>query len=139
MEHHEGFRRLLSDEQPWLNITPLVDVVFLLLIFFLVTCKFAQDEREIHVQLPEGPSNAAAVSSQPLRVIVTRDGICRVAGKPCDDQELERRISKAAQSGQRVLVFADRSVMFSSVAKVLRISKEQGIDVPGVAVLGEQP
>ena len=52
-----------------LSLTPLIDIVFLLLIFFLVATKFAEEERELEVQLPEA-SEARPLSSPPKELSV---------------------------------------------------------------------
>jgi biopolymer transport protein ExbD len=55
-----------------LSLTPLIDVVFLLLIFFLVATKFAEEERELHVLLPEA-SEAQPLTSEPRELFVNID------------------------------------------------------------------
>ena len=55
-----------------LSLTPLIDVVFLLLIFFLVATKFAEEERELNVLLPDA-SEAQPRTSKPRETIVNID------------------------------------------------------------------
>ena len=55
-----------------LNLTPLIDVVFLLLIFFLVATKFAEEERELDVLLPEA-SEAQPLTSKPREMFINID------------------------------------------------------------------
>ena len=59
-------------EPPDINLAPLIDVVFLLLIFFMVTTTF-RDEVGIKIQLPESAGEAAA-ESQPLILTIDADG-----------------------------------------------------------------
>ena len=65
-----------------LNLTPLIDVVFLLLIFFLVATKFAEEERELDVLLPEA-SEAQPLTSKPREMFINIDdkGSYFVTGK----------------------------------------------------------
>jgi biopolymer transport protein ExbD len=79
-----------------LSLTPLIDVVFLLLIFFLVSTKFAEEERELDVMLPEA-SEAQPLTSKPREMFVNIDenGRYFVTGKIMDLAELER-VLKAA-------------------------------------------
>ncbi len=74
-----------------LSLTPLIDVVFLLLIFFLVSTKFAEEERELDVLLPEA-SEAQPLTGRPreLFVNIDQDGRYFVTGKIIDLAELER-------------------------------------------------
>ena len=52
-----------------LNLTPLIDVVFLLLVFFLVATRFAEEDRELDVLLPSA-SEAAAVTAEPNELAI---------------------------------------------------------------------
>lgn len=63
------FTETESDGQ---NLTPLIDVVFLLLIFFLVATEFAEQERELRVLLPEA-SEAQPLTSKPRELFVNID------------------------------------------------------------------
>ena len=55
-----------------LSLTPLIDVVFLLLIFFLVATKFAEEERELDVLLPDA-SEAQPLTSKPRELFINID------------------------------------------------------------------
>ena len=65
-----------------LSLTPLIDIVFLLLIFFLVATRFAEEERELDVMLPEA-SEAQPLTVQPreLFINIDREGRYFVTGK----------------------------------------------------------
>ena len=62
-----------QDEHPTLNMTPMIDVVFLLLIFFMVATSFAKIERDIELELPEVAA-AAALTSAPKATSRFRTG-----------------------------------------------------------------
>ena len=66
-----------QDEQPALNLTPMIDVVFLLIIFFMVATKFSERERDIELELPEVAA-ASAMTSAPKQRVVT---VSRLRGK----------------------------------------------------------
>ena len=72
-----------------LSLTPLIDVVFLLLIFFLVATKFAEEERELPVPLPEA-SEAMPSTSKPHELFINIDaeGSYFVTGKTLNVDEL---------------------------------------------------
>jgi len=57
------------DEQPTVNLTPMIDVVFLLIIFFMVGTQFSELERNIRLQVPE-VAGAAALTAAPERRVV---------------------------------------------------------------------
>ena len=73
-----------------MNITPLIDVVFLLLIFFLVAARFDQDERALDIQLPVA-TQAEVMLTEPQELIVniSADGEYRIAGKRMTFQEVK--------------------------------------------------
>ncbi len=80
-----------------MNMTPLIDVVFLLLIFFLVATRFAQEDRELPVQLPSA-SNAMPMTMEPQELVVNVDdkGMYFVDGQVLDANGLERVLQTAA-------------------------------------------
>jgi len=73
-----------------LGLTPLIDIVFLLLIFFLVATRFAEEEREMDVMLPEA-SEAQPLTSKPreLFINIDADGQYFVTGKVVSLDELQ--------------------------------------------------
>lgn len=95
-----------------LNLTPLIDCVFLLLIFFLVASKFAEEERELDVLLPEA-SEAQPLTGKPREMFVNIDqeGRYFVTGKLMDLAELERVLKAAWVNNPgraSVIIRADR-------------------------------
>ena len=95
-----------------LSLTPLIDIVFLLLIFFLVATKFAEEERELAVMLPEA-SEAQPLTSQPRELFVNIDrmGAYFVTGKVVDIAELAQVLKRAWVNNpgqQSVIIRADK-------------------------------
>ncbi len=60
-------------EEPEINLAPLIDVVFLLLIFFMVTTTFERQAR-LRIELPEATEEAAAVEQERLEIAISEDG-----------------------------------------------------------------
>jgi len=79
-----------------LSLTPLIDVVFLLLIFFLVATEFAEQERELRVMLPEA-SEAQPLTSKPRELFINVDerGRYFVSGKTLTPDELHSALKMA--------------------------------------------
>ena len=73
-----------------LSLTPLIDVVFLLLVFFLVATRFAQEDRELEVELPTA-SEARPLTEEPkeLFVNIDKDGNYFVSGQRLAASEVE--------------------------------------------------
>ncbi len=84
-----ALRTTQVEELPGLNLTSMIDVVFLLLIFFMVATNFSQSQQQIGVKLA---GNAGAQSLLPtpdkLDVSVSRDGSLSLDGKPISQNEL---------------------------------------------------
>jgi biopolymer transport protein ExbD len=79
-----------------LSLTPLIDVVFLLLVFFLVATEFAEQERELRVQLPEA-SEAQPLTRRPSELFLNIDAQGRyfVSGKTLTLDELDSALQMA--------------------------------------------
>ncbi len=114
-----------------LSITPLIDIVFLLLIFFLVATRFSEEEREIDVMLPEA-SEAQPLTSTPQELFVNIDekGAYYVTGKIVDLPELEK-ILKAAYVNNpgraSVVIRADHRVSLQYAVSVMNACNKTGI------------
>lgn len=77
-----------------LNLTPLIDIVFLLLIFFMLTSHFIE-ERVVPVELPTADSSGDSDKSRFVEVVVTRTGELLVDGSPVLPGELEQTLRGA--------------------------------------------
>ena len=123
-----------------LSMTPLIDVVFLLLIFFLVATRFEQEDRALDVVLPSA-SEAQPMTVQPeeLFVNIAEDGRIFVGGKVLGEEELLRLLEQTAVNrvGQSVIIRADERVQFSYVALVMNLCNQAGIYDYTVATKGD--
>jgi biopolymer transport protein TolR len=114
-----------------INVTPLVDVVLVLLIIFMVTAPMMQ--RSVDVQLPKAE---AASGSDEQRIIVTIDRSNRVylneTSMPLG--ELEEHLTTVASAYQQPFVYlrADQAVPYGSVMSVMDRIKKAGIDRVGL-------
>ena len=114
-----------------LSLTPLIDVVFLLLIFFLVTSEFEDEERRLNIVLPTATS-AVPMTSQPKEVIVDIDqqGALYLNGQQSNLQELEKWLTVAVANNptnQSVVIRADRATAFQPVVSVMDVCNRTGI------------
>lgn len=119
-------------EEP--NVAPLIDIVFILLIFFVVTTTFARD-LGIEVERPSAGS-ATEQSSNVVRVAVGRDGALAVDGRPTSawrlGAEVEDRMT--AYSEKAVLVVADRTIDAKTLVDVMDTCRQVGARQVAVAV-----
>ncbi len=122
-----------ESDAPRLEMTPIIDMVFLLLIFFLVATTFHQTEREMQIALPEAASGGPiSVALRELVVNVASDGAIIVAGQQIGEDELRTLVSEAVAGNpdQKVTIRGDRSASYSAVARVLDICKGSGVQEP---------
>jgi biopolymer transport protein ExbD len=115
-----------------INMTPMIDVTFLLIIFFLLSSHLAQQETQLELDLPLASSGRhAAESERPrLSVNVRTDGGVMLGSTQAKPGEMERRLQIERQrlgSDLEVRVRADRSVPFRAVEPVLLACAEAGI------------
>lgn len=85
------FRRQRREE-PAINLTPLIDVVFLLLIFFMVTTTFTRDTRLI-VNLPEAEGAPAQDEPEQIEVVIDQNGSYAVGGRALINAEIDTLIN----------------------------------------------
>ena len=124
-----------------LSLTPLIDIVFLLLIFFLVATRFAEEDRKLEVQLPTA-SDAQPVTEQPREIAINIDDQGRffVGGQYVDEEELFQLLQSARINnplGQPVVIRADQRVPFQFVALVMNLCNRAGIFNYTVATSGD--
>jgi biopolymer transport protein ExbD len=126
-----------AEELPVLNLTSMIDVLFLLIIFFMVGTKFIESERQIELKLPQvGPGAALSVAPEKKIVNVYRDGQITLDRDSVTLEELTRRLTaaRANYKGLGVQVRGDGNVEFERVAKVLTACKQAGIAELAISV-----
>jgi biopolymer transport protein ExbD len=124
-----------------LNITPLIDVVFQLLLFFLVATRFAAEDRELDVMLPAA-SEAKPLIAQPREVFVNIDhqGQFFIQGREVDGEELTQILRQAAvhnPAHQSVIIRADKRVQLDSAVFVMNACNQAGIHDYKLTTSGE--
>jgi biopolymer transport protein ExbD len=128
------------------NMTPMIDVVFLLIIFFLVSSHLAQRENRIQVQLPSAQGGQRDVPDTNPRVTVTLqdDGRVWLGGRTLSAEQLRERLAAQCQAhGDRLelRIRCDRRLAYRQIEPVLAGAAEAGLWNVSIAVLepGSQP
>ena len=114
------------------NMTPMIDVVFLLIIFFLVSSHLAKQEAQLPLPLPVAGSGQDPLDEQSPRVTVNvrADGTLLLAGKPVAAGRLRQRLEAAMDRAGRdveVRIRGDRSVAYRSVEPILLACARAGL------------
>lgn len=112
------------------NMTPMIDVTFQLIIFFLVSSHLAQQETQIEMQLPQATSGADARDDvRRVTVNLTSAGAMLVAGESLDADSLGRRLAaeRAKDDTVEVRIRCDRAAMYGRVKPIMKTCLEQNI------------
>jgi biopolymer transport protein ExbD len=126
-----------QDEMPTMNLTPMIDVVFLLIVFFMGAAKFAELERDIDLQLPEvAKADAAREAAKARQVAVYTDGRLSLDREDVTLAQLTERLSAAVkeQPAMSVVILGDAASNFQDVAEALAACKEAGVTHLAVSV-----
>ena len=126
-------RSRADDTAVTLDMTPIIDMVFMLLTFFLLATTFQRTEREMQIALPFA-SSAGPISTalRELVVNVTADGRVIVNGRAVSDDDLRGIVGGAVRNNpeQKVTVRGDRGTAYGAVVRVLDICKGCGVQQP---------
>lgn len=106
-----------------LNLTPLIDVVFLLLIFFLVATQFSQDDQQLPIKLPSAQSAVPmTIEPEELVVHIAQDSTMMVRGQGVDLATLEGILRQALADNpvqQTVVLRGDKRVEFQTIVSLV--------------------
>ena len=122
-----------------INLTPLIDVVFILLIFFLITSTFVQNPG-IEVQLPKASSAPPTSDQSSLVITVTDQGRIIHHGEAVGLDELKSRLEglHAKSPDQLVIVQADQATQHGQVVEVMDLARTVGFSMLAIATEGAQ-
>ncbi len=117
-------------EEPELNLTPLIDVVLLLLIFFMLSTRFI-DESRLQLRLPEAGAAPEAVQAEAIEIEITAQGGYRVNGRALANSSpdtLAVAIGRASGSDRTVPVTirADARATHQSVVTAMDVAGRAG-------------
>jgi biopolymer transport protein ExbD len=125
------------------NITPLIDIVVLLIIFFLAASHLVRNESHEPVDLPEASQVAEDDNRTPRRLVITitGEGAMRVAGKAVDLLQVEQMVLAGqmaeANTEFEVRIRGDKTVPYKNVEPVMLACAGAGVTKIGYAVLPE--
>lgn len=114
--------------KPSINITSLIDVMFLLLIFFMVSSTFKEENDALDITLPQA-GTAAAQSLDFVEISVNVGGALYFEGEPVAEADLRAQLQAliSADPGARVVLRADTGADFGGVIRAIDIAREVGV------------
>lgn len=128
-----NFRDSKQSQQLELNLTPLIDVVFLLLIFFMVSTTFDK-QSSLKIQLPEAISkNTIDKEQEKLEIIISRKGEYFINNRSLINQQfktLKTALEKVAKTNRNlpVIIKADAKAPYQSVVRVMDAAGQIGLN-----------
>lgn len=121
------------------DITPLVDVVFLMLIFFMVSTTFNVSS-SLKLDLPSSKATAEQKEVKQVTISINANGELFVKDEPVADDELRKRVLNASQGdpSMRVVLRADSETHHKRVVFVLDVLRELGMSKVGIATVAPE-
>lgn len=136
------FRETTSEQGGELELAPMIDVVFLLLIFFIVTWQFARFERDMDISVPAA-EEAEDTDRQAGEIIVNvkEDGTIVLNGRDVSDAELLSKLQAISEAypDQAVILRGSSDANFQAIINVLDQIKKAGIWNVAFATTKPQP
>ncbi len=125
---------------PALNIIPLIDVLVVLLIFYIATTVFKKNEHNFNIAVPKFANATAAKDVPPTTIYVTKDSQVHLGDELVDPDLLGDMLKSklAADPNFKVALKADTDAPFGAITKVMAAARAAGIpDLPTYATPGD--
>ena len=122
-----GFRRKIPDP-PKVDLTPMIDVVFLLLIFFMISTTFIE-QPGLSLDLPESGAETLSQQNEDLRVYLTVAGDIYLNQNKVSKQSIQQTLARYDQSIQQkaaFIIMADKDVPHGMVVEIMDIARSIG-------------
>ena len=129
--------KLNQEEPPTINLTSMIDILFLLIIFFMVGTKFTESESNIQINLPKvAPNGAMLPSPSSKTVYLTTDGAIRIDGQQVNQEQLTNLLAQAVRNfpDTTVQIKLDGSIPFQLAADIASAVHRSGAKLNGVAL-----
>jgi biopolymer transport protein ExbD len=127
-----------QEDIPQINLTPMLDIVFNLIIFFMVAAKFSElEERNVDVKVPQVKTSAQLSNVPKKRTInVLQNGQITLDARPVTLPQLTAELteSRRQRPDMSVVVRGDAQGAFQNVASVLTACREAGVNDMGISV-----
>jgi len=122
-----------------INVTPLVDVMLVLLIIFIVTIPVIN--HAIKVQLPQESSQPVQTPPQTLQIAVTADGQYSYQERTYDDASLQALLQAEGQKQPQpeLHILGDKAVRYEKVTALMTMAKNAGLEKIGFVTSPQQP
>lgn len=114
-------------EQLTPDMTPLIDVVFILLIFFIVTSVFKKEELALLLNLPKSQAQELQVEKEQITIEISPEEIA-LRGKVITPDALEEELKQIKDKKRAIIVRIDSDVVYSKIVVILNLLQKYGLN-----------
>ncbi|EMO54408.1 ExbD/TolR family protein [Leptospira noguchii] len=129
-------KRLLENEDSTLDMTSMLDVVFILLIFAMVAMSFQKETHSLPVDLPKGKTETGS-SGTKKEIFLLKEGILRYAKQDFTENTWQQFVSEGEFKNQIVWIYGDKEVNYGKFVFVLNSLKNSNLKELHIAVKKE--
>lgn len=135
-----GYLEEKEESEYGIPLAPLVDIVFLLLVFFLLTTTYLEEEKDLSLKLPRSSGAESGRALNRILINIRTDGTVLFGQAPVGPGELYRRLLRVRRTapGTPVVVRADKAVPHGDVVSVISACKRAGLGRVAIAVEPEE-
>ena len=129
--------KLNQDELPTMNLTSMIDVLFLLIIFFMVGTRFTEDESNVKINLVKVAPNGAMLQGPSRKIVfLTADGSIQYEGQSVSIEQLTNMLSQTVTNypGTTVQLKPDKDVKMQQLLEVHNAVSRSGARIDGFSV-----
>lgn len=125
------FKRKVFLEKGQLDMAPLIDVIFLLLIFFMLTSSFIF-QPGIKINLPKAITSEV-IQRENLIIVVMEDNTLLINDREIAEDELLSRLKIASKESKPILIKADRKASLGKVVEIWDLCRAEGVEKVNIA------
>ena len=109
------------------DLTPLIDVVFLILIFFMVSTTFKKEELALLLTLPNANSAVMEINKEEIQIELGKDEVA-IKGEKTTFKLLDASLAKVEDKSKAINVRIDKDVTYERVVKLLDVLNKYGLN-----------
>ena len=109
------------------DLTPLIDVVFLILIFFMVSSTFKKEELALLLTLPDAHSATQEIKKEDINIELTKDAIA-LKGKKVTFKDLDMALSNVKDKQKAINIRIDKTVTYVRIMKLFDLLNKYGLN-----------
>ncbi|TGL58790.1 ExbD/TolR family protein [Leptospira sarikeiensis] len=130
-------KSILKEEDPGIDLTSFIDVVFILLVFVMLAVSFRKEIRSIPLELPK-VGQGQDPKGERIEFVLLQDGNYRIGEETIPKNILEEKLKQGLVKGKEVRFFADKTANYEEIVRTLDLLGRSGADSLELAVQGKK-